>query len=60
MPSESALLTVSEAARRLGLSIDTIRRYGDSGRLPVVWTPTGQRRFRPEDVDALLSDRRPA
>jgi excisionase family DNA binding protein len=48
-------LSTSEAARRIGLSADTIRRYADSGQLPVLITPSGQRRFRPEDVDALLS-----
>lgn len=58
--SDARLLTVSEAARRLGLSADTIRRYADTGLLPTLVTPTGQRRFRVEDVDALLSERKPA
>ena len=60
MPDAPVLLTVSEAARRTGLSADTIRRYSDAGLLPVQWTPTKQRRFRPQDIDALLSERRPA
>jgi excisionase family DNA binding protein len=53
-------LSTSEAARRIGVSADTIRKYADTGILPVLITPSGQRRFRPEDVDALLSDRRQA
>jgi excisionase family DNA binding protein len=59
-PENHRLLTVVEAARRLHLSEGTVRRYADTGMLPVLWTPTGQRRFRVEDVDALLTARKPA
>lgn len=55
MPSEDDdLLTVGQAARRLQVSIDTIRRWGEAGRLPMSKTPTGSRRFRRADVDAIL------
>ncbi|GAB2519821.1 helix-turn-helix domain-containing protein [Paramicrobacterium agarici] len=46
---------VSEAARIAYLSVDTIRRYADSGKLPSVRTPGNQRRFRRADVEALLN-----
>ena len=52
---EAARLTVSEAARISGMSADTIRRYANSGRLKSFRTPSGHRRFRASDVDALLT-----
>ena len=49
------LLTVSEAARLIQMSPDTIRRYSDAGTLVSVRTPARHRRFRRADVLALLS-----
>lgn len=49
----SELLTIGEAARVLSVSVDTLRRWADAGRIPVVVLPTGHRRFRPEDIDAI-------
>ena len=54
------LLTVSEAARIIQMSPDTIRRYSDKGALATVRTPTNHRRFRRADVLALLSPERAA
>lgn len=48
-------LTVSEAARIARLSVDTIRRYSDSGKLRSFRTPSNQRRFLRSDVEALLT-----
>lgn len=54
------LLTVSEAARLIQMSPDTIRRYADAGTLAAQRTPANHRRFRRGDVLALLSPERAA
>lgn len=46
------LMQVRQAARALGVSENTIRRWGEKGLLPTVRLPSGVRRFRPEDVEA--------
>ena len=51
----SQYLSVQLAARRLGVSTDTIRRWTDSGFLPCIRTPGGHRRMRREDVDELAT-----
>lgn len=56
----SDLLTVSEAARLIYVSADTIRRYADAGKLAVKRTPANHRRFRRDDVLALLTNERAA
>ena len=53
-PAEPALLTIGEAARALGVSVDTIRRWSDDGRITAVVLPSGHRRFHVEDIEALL------
>ena len=52
---ESDWLTITETARRLGVSVDTIRRYGKRGVLKTFRTDGGHRRFRAADVEALLN-----
>lgn len=49
------LITSGDAARILGASTKTVRRWAESGHLPVVRTPGGHRRFRRSDVEALLA-----
>ena len=51
------LLTIGAAAAILGVSVDTLRRWSNSGRLPVVVLPSGHRRYRREDLDALTERR---
>jgi excisionase family DNA binding protein len=46
----SRKLTSKEAARLLGVSEASVKRWADSGLLPTVKTAGGHRRFRPEDV----------
>ena len=41
-------LTASQAARHLGVSISTVRRWSDAGHLTGYRTPGGQRRFSEE------------
>jgi excisionase family DNA binding protein len=48
-------LSASEAARHLGVSVSTIRRWSDSGHLIGSRTPGGQRRFTLEQLDAFLA-----
>jgi excisionase family DNA binding protein len=49
------LLTRSEAAGALGLSVRSLDRLRERGRLPAIQIlPGGRVRFRPEDVEALL------
>ena len=47
-------LTTSEAARHLGVSLSTIRRWSDLGYLRGYRTPGGQRRFSVEQLDAFI------
>jgi excisionase family DNA binding protein len=47
------LLGVREAARRLGVHENTLRRWEKSGLIHAVKLPTGVRRFRAEDVERL-------
>jgi excisionase family DNA binding protein len=48
-------LSTSEAARHLGVSLSTIRRWSDTGHLRGYRTPGGQRRFSVEQLDAFLA-----
>jgi excisionase family DNA binding protein len=47
-------LTTSEAARHLGVSLSTIRRWSDMGYLNGYRTPGGQRRFSIEQLDDFI------
>jgi excisionase family DNA binding protein len=51
-----ALLGVREAARRLGVHENTLRRWEQSGLIHAVKLPTGVRRFRAEDVQKLFDE----
>lgn len=48
-------LTTSQAARHLGVSLSTIRRWSDLGYLHGYRTPGGQRRFSPTQLDAFVA-----
>jgi excisionase family DNA binding protein len=50
------LLGVREAARRLGVHENTLRRWEKAGLIRAVKLPTGVRRFREEDVERLHAD----
>lgn len=51
------LMTPSDAARILGLSADSVRVLGDTGRLPALRTVGGRRLFRRGDVEELAAQR---
>lgn len=59
-PSPPRLLTPGEAAHRLNVSPRTLSRWSDEGYVPVVVLPSGHRRFRVEDIDALAHPAPPA
>jgi excisionase family DNA binding protein len=46
-------LTSKQAARLLGVSEASVKRWADGGLLPALKTAGGHRRFRPEDVAAF-------
>ena len=50
--SEPALLRPSEAARQYGVSLSTLRRWGNEGKLSSVRTIGNQRRYGPPDPTA--------
>lgn len=47
------MLRVGEAAALLEVSVETVRRWDKRGYLTAVRTPSGQRRFRRSDLEAL-------
>src|SRR5271166_6420055 len=55
---QSMLLSARETAERLGIKLDTLYAYVSRGRLRSVSIPgTRERRYRVEDVEALLNPR---
>ena len=48
-------LSTSQAAKALGVSLGTIRRWSDMGYLQSYRTPGGQRRFSADQIDAFLA-----
>jgi putative resolvase len=52
----TGLLTISEAAKRLGVHQNTLRSWADKGLISHVKLPSGYRRFRPEDIDQLKAE----
>ncbi len=45
------LLTIGQAAERLGISPSTLRGYADKGIVPFVKLPSGYRRFDPDIIE---------
>ena len=50
------LLTISEAARELGVHPNTLRGWVDRGLVPAVRLPSGHRRFEPEQIERIKQD----
>jgi len=59
---DGRLIRIGEAAARAGCTDVTLRAAADRGELPVASRigARGERRFRPEDVDAWAAGERPA
>ncbi|HEY8757319.1 MAG TPA: helix-turn-helix domain-containing protein [Candidatus Limnocylindria bacterium] len=47
-------LTLGEASRMLGVDPDTLRRWADTGKVEVLKTPGGHRRFLRESIEGML------
>ena len=56
--SGEASLRIGEAAEMLGVSVETVRRWGTEGRLELVRTEGNQRRVSVESVHKLAEQRR--
>ena len=54
MTQPHPLLTTGEVARMLFVTDETIRRWILDGRLPAINLPSGQKRIRRDDVEAIL------
>ncbi|MDP9334966.1 MAG: helix-turn-helix domain-containing protein [Actinomycetota bacterium] len=48
------MLTPAEAARRLGVTANTVTRWSRAGKLAAVHTVGGHRRFRCSEVERVL------
>ena len=53
-----ATYTVSpqQAADRLGVHVDTVKRWAKAGKLPAFRTPGGWWRFSNDDLEAFIAD----
>ena len=49
------VLSVGEAAARLGVAARTVQRWEAAGLIEATRTPAGHRRYKAEDVEALLT-----
>lgn len=49
----SEYIRPAEAAKMLGVSRDTVRRYANNGDLTAILTPGGQRRIDRESVEVI-------
>jgi excisionase family DNA binding protein len=49
------MFTSSQAAKYLGVSLATIRRWADAGHLSCYRTPGGQRRFSRDQLDSFTA-----
>ncbi|WP_202627596.1 helix-turn-helix domain-containing protein [Cellulomonas sp. APG4] len=59
--SKNDWLTSAEAVALLpGVTIRTLQRWADSGKVPSATLPSGRRRFRRADIEALLEVSRSA
>ena len=47
------LLTIAQAAARLGVHPDTLRGWADKGLVPMVRLPSGYRRFAPAEIERV-------
>jgi excisionase family DNA binding protein len=52
------LLGLGEAARRLGVYPDTLRRWTNNGKVPCVRDSAGRRLISDEDIDKLARERK--
>lgn len=51
----SRWLSIDQACRMLGVDQSTLRRWSDSGKVPVFRTPGGHRRYAEDDLKAIVA-----
>lgn len=51
--TEDEILYIGAAAEVARVSKDTLRRWADEGKVPSIRTPSGQRKFRRGDMEAV-------
>ncbi len=57
MPNTTTrLLTIGQAAARLGVHVNTLRGWVDRGLVPAVKLPSGYRRFTVEQIEQIERD----
>ncbi len=53
------LLTIKQAAEILNVHVETLRRWGKSGKLKAVRVnKRGDRRYDPKDIEAILKNKK--
>jgi excisionase family DNA binding protein len=60
LDDEERWLGIDGACKLLGVDQSTLRRWSDSGRIPVFRTPGGHRRYRESDLQAILQGSSPS
>jgi molybdopterin-binding protein len=60
MSNEDTNLRIGRAAEMLGVTVDTIRRWADTGRLRSIRSDGGQRLIPIDEVTRLIQERRRA
>jgi excisionase family DNA binding protein len=58
--TDTAWLSLGDAARLLGVDVSTLRAWADAGKLRVYRTPGGHRRFSVADLSAVLKSPEPS
>ena len=58
--TEGEALPIGQAANRLGVSVVTLRRWADKGKVQSFRTMGGQRRFATEELDRVRTEARSA
>lgn len=53
MESNEVTISIGDAAKELGVSVKTVRRWADTGKLRYERTPTGHRRFFISDIKKI-------
>ena len=53
--ADAGLLTIRQAAERLGVHPLTLRNWSEKGAVPCLRTPGGHRRYRPQDLQRMLA-----
>ncbi len=54
-PNRPEYLTPGQAASMLHVSPKTVNRWAHEGRIPYIVTLGGHRRFRSDDIDAIVA-----